>query len=209
MKKICLQALLTVVMPLIAACSVADEDSSEPTMSDNNNVAFSGIYEGEWTVNSQVVDTARLVVTDNLMQLRLPEEYLLSTYILPHLTDHTGSLDYHLGSIPTGILIEPQGYSQMSQYMSFASPTIQESSTKRWYKSCSFYANIGGILYQIDLLSEVEATAVKQNTTGQWTLGIPIDGFLLTNLLLSTHESERIEQPYSFTIYYNTKRRIR
>lgn len=208
-KTVWLPMLLTAaIMSLAAACSTDDSDAYGDKAGSIAGAMEEGgvaIYEGEWTVNHQVVDTARLVVKGSVLQLRLPEEYLLSTYILPRLTDKNGV--YELDNIPVEIQVVPQGFSEMSQYMSLASGTVQSNDALRWYAPCSFMA-LGSTPYQILLVSKENATAVFQNTTGQWTLGIPIDGFLLTNLFLSTPGSELIELPTTVTIYYNTKRRI-
>ena len=207
MKKIGLPMLLTAIMSLTIACSTDDADAYSYTDKTTNYMADEegAIYEGEWTVNQQVVDTARLVVANNMLQLRLPEDYLFSTYILPRITSENGA--YEFDNDPIDIHVAPQGYSETSQYMSFSSETLQSNDSPRWYTPGSFLA-LGSTPYQILLLSKENATAVYQNTTGQWTLGIPIDGFLLTNLFLSTHQSELMELPITVTIYYNTKRRI-
>lgn len=84
----------------------------------------------------------------------------------------------------------------------------QTNEAETFFINSSFMAAIDRTPYSIQLLSREYATAVIQNTTGQWTLSIPIDGFLLTNLFLSSRETELVELPQTVTIYYNTKRRI-
>ena len=70
--------LLIGIMIAMAGCSVGDTDGSADynTEASSSNAAGWGVYEGEWTVNKQVVDTARLVVAAT-MRVRLPEQYLL------------------------------------------------------------------------------------------------------------------------------------
>ena len=141
-KTVWLPMLLTAaIMSLAAACSTDDSDAYGDKAGSIAGAMEEGgvaIYEGEWTVNHQVVDTARLVVKGSVLQLRLPEEYLLSTYILPCLTDKNGV--YELDNIPVEIQVVPQGFSEMSQYMSLASGTVQSNDALRWYAPCSFMA---------------------------------------------------------------------
>ena len=204
-----LKALLTAIIPLTMACSVGDADGydAEPQYDNVGSMTAFGLYEGEWTVNKQVVDTARLVVNGNMIQLRLPERYLLSCIIPDYTPDKADSHGhYDVSNIPTKMQLTAQGYSEQSQYMSFASATLQVNGMQQCFNICSFEANLDNVPCLISLLSKENATAIIQNTTGQWTIGIPISGFRVTNL--SSGESTLKELPYTITIYYNTKRRI-
>ena len=210
-----LRALAAVMIPLTVACSVGDEDGYEAAPSFDNAVATTGIYEGEWTVNKQVVDTARLVVADNVIRIRLPEKYLVSTYRLVDVVYPYGApgdkgdkgdiVGYELHNAPITVQVSAQGYSEQSQYMSFTSGTMQDGGLLTRFNTCSFEITLNDTPFRIGLLSREYATAVLQNATGQWTLGVPIDGFLIKNL--TTGES-KVHEISSTTIYYNTKRKI-
>lgn len=221
-----LQALAVAIISLTVACSVDDADVYDAVPSHNSVVATTGIYEGEWTVNKQVVDTARLVVTDNVIQVRLPEKYLVSTYLLPfynsvffgNIGDKNGKggvnegvpiggvVSYEFHDTPVTAQVSAQGYSEQSQYMSFMSSTMLDGSLLTRFNAFSFEMAVNSMPFHIDLLSREYATAVIQNATGQWTLGIPIDGFLVKDL--TTGES-MVHEVSGTIIYYNTKRRIR
>ena len=201
--KMLLPSLLVCMISMMAGCSVNDEEYVDlrPRIADSE-VFY--IYEGEWSVNKQVVDTARMEVNANgEIQVRLPESYLLGL-CFPEATNEV----VEPSNVPSLVTVYQQGFSETSQYMSIGSEMTQNDIAERVFVNCSFLAGIGRTPYSIHLLSKELATAIIQNTTGQWTLSIPIDGFALTNLYLSTDESETVELPHTVTIYYNTKRRI-
>ena len=63
---------------MMVACSTDFGDSMLPQDDDKavpKAQSEQVTYEGEWTCDKQVIDTARLEVT-NVLRLRLPEEYL-------------------------------------------------------------------------------------------------------------------------------------
>lgn len=203
--KMLLPSLLVCVISMMAGCSVNDEEYVDLRPRISDDIVYNSIYEGEWSVNRQVVDTARMVVKESgEIQVRLPERYLLSLCF----TDNT-DMAIETSNLASLIEVHEQGYSETSQYMSVGSQTTQTNEAETFFVNCTFMATIDRKPFYISLLSKENATAVIQNTTGQWTLGIPIDCFFITNLVLSTHESKFVELPHTITIYYNTKRRIR
>ena len=74
--------LLMMLVAGLVACTGGDDgfdaDNSEMLLPVNEGI---GEFEGEWIIDQQVVDTARLVITNEHFQLRLPEEQLLR-YVL-------------------------------------------------------------------------------------------------------------------------------
>lgn len=213
-KKWLLSVLLAAIVPLVLACSAEGDADTSYMMNDaSKNVTYSGIYEGEWTVNKQVVDTARLVVVNGMIKVRLPEMYLLN-YIIPFglPVDSVGrpvaeqAARYVPQNTTANILVSEQGYSEASQYMSFVPNMVQVDKSQLFYSTCSFYVSIDRLLFRISLLSRENATAVLQNATGQWTLGIPVDGFLITNF--TTGEETVKNLSVRLTIYYSTRRRV-
>ena len=203
--KMLLPSLLVCVISMMAGCSVNDEEYVDLRPRISDDIVYNSIYEGEWSVNRQVVDTARMVVRDNgKIEVRLPERYLIGLCF----TDNT-DMAIETSNLASLIEVHEQGYSETSQYMSVGSQTTQTNEAETFFVNCTFMATIDRKPFYISLLSKENATAVIQNTTGQWTLGIPIDCFFITNLVLSTHESKFVELPHTITIYYNTKRRIR
>ena len=202
-----LPAMLACVISMTVGCSVGDEDAFADIRSSSTEYqVIDGLFKGEWTVNKQVVDTARLVVNaDMVMRVRLPESYLLGL-CFPEGVDMSHA-PLVLSNTPSTIAIYPQGYSDQAQYNDFDSTPIQSENAKTNFRTCSFQATIGGEPYNIGLLSNENATAVMQKATGQWTLGIPVNAFLVTNLATGQTEEHRLSIPV--TLYYNTTERIR
>ena len=213
--------LLTAILLLTAACSTDDSYMPDKMAGflDDYYSEGSATYEGEWTVNKQVVDTAQLVVINNNIVFRLPEHYLLSTYIIPlfyadksvndsPLLNSDSIVSYEPLGIPSEIHFTALGYSESSQYNMVSASTFMDKNVQVLYITCSFKAKIDNTSYLISLLSKEDAMLILQKASGQWTLGIPIDGFLLDNI--STDRPTVREQrllPGTVTIYYNTKRR--
>ncbi len=161
------------------------------------------VYEGEWTVNRQVVDTARLVVGPTL-HVRLPESYLLSLCQSADKSNLVAKAEPL--NVPAEIQLVAQGYSEQSQYMAFASPTLLDANAELRFNTSSFSVLIDGRLHRVSLLCPDNANAVMQTDMGQWTLGIPVSALLVTDM--TTGQSVEHRLPGTVTIYYNTKRRI-
>ena len=194
-----LPSLLVCMISMMVGCHVSDEEYVDlrPPIADSE---IFYIYDGEWSVNKQVVDTARLVLSgDGTIRIRLPESYLLGLF------SHENA-PFVPANRPTTINIYQQGYSEQSQYMSFNSNALKDKNEKICYSTSSFLATIGGEACIIGILSYENATAVIQNATGQWTLGIPIDAFLVTSQ--QTGQSTEYRLPIPVMLYYNTKKRI-
>lgn len=197
--KMLLPSLLVCMISMMAGCHVNDEEyvSLNPRLDDSEIIYF---YDGEWSVDRQVVDTARMELRENgKIEVRLPESYLLG------LISHENAPAVPANR-PTTINIYQQGYSEQSQYMSFNSNAQKDMNEKICYSTSSFLATIGGEACIIGILSYENATAVIQNATGQWTLGIPIDVFMVTSL--QTGQSTEYRLPSPVMLYYNTKQRI-
>jgi hypothetical protein len=208
-------ALLVTVMTLTVACSrdYDDDISNINIQLYDNSLMANGIYEGVWTVDREMVDTAQMVVRDNTVQVRLPEQHLLFMFfsdVHPEMLSGESlkwvNVDYRLHHKPTTIQLLNQGYSETSQYMMTGATTVQDKNLQLFSNTCSFEVTIENTPYLISLLSKENAMAVLQKYTWQWTLGIPVDRFQVKNL--ATGEST-IEQVSSTVLYYNTKRRIK
>ena len=193
---------------MTVACSV-DADEPDANVSYSDYVAtVPSFYEGEWTVNRQVVDTARLEVVWSAVRVRLPERYLLELMQPAAGVDKNAPL---LLNHQTEIRLYAQGYTEQAQYMSFASATEQLTvssldASSFLFIPCSFDAMINGTKQSVTLLCKENAYAVFQTATAQWTLGIPVNALRTTDP--ATGKSETCELPTTVTIYYNTKRKI-
>lgn len=201
-----LSAFLAGIISLTTACSVAGDSDDLGSMAlEANDMPDNGIYEGEWTVNKQVVDTAQLVVAGT-MRVRLPERYLLGL-CFPDGKDKGASVNIEPRNAPATIQVYAQGYSEQSQYMTFASATTQAEGYQLLFNTCSFDATINGVLCHFSLLSRENASAILQYGTEQWTLAIPVNTVAIMNS--ATGQTTRQELSATVTLYYNTKKRIR
>ena len=79
-KTVWFMAVVAVSVLIMAACSEGDDygladvrSNLQPT--DATHVV-DGIYNGEWSIDQHVVDTAQLVVVGNVLKVRLPEAIL-------------------------------------------------------------------------------------------------------------------------------------
>jgi len=193
-----LPVLTAAIVVGTTCCSVNGTDDAS-AQSDAETLT-PAIYEGEWTVNKQVVDTARLVV-GTPVRVRLPEEYLLS---LCATTDDNAIFEPQ--SVATEIWLYEQGYSEQSQYLTFSSEALQSSNAALRFNVCSFVADVNGKPHRFGLLCQDNANAVIQKITGQWTLGIPLCAFLITDM--ATGQSDVYELPATVNLFYSTKQRV-
>ena len=196
---------MATVLITTAGCSKGDENAyadANPQHTNNLNVGKS-IYEGEWSVNKQVVDTARMVVSGSV-SVRLPESYLLGLLQTDGL--NSGLDKAEPTNKPTKIRLTEQGYSDKSVYMAFDVYKTDSYSFQQLYCSCSFEAVINGTTCTISLLSKEYASAVFQQDAVQWTLAVPVNVLSITDR--GTGEYWEVTLPVSITLYYNTKTRI-
>ena len=197
---------------LVASCSKedADEDIEAHTKAIQNDYVKT-VFEGEWSVNTHVVDTARLETT-NVLKLRLPEEFLVSR-CFPHNEDPSG---YHYDSaseekaayekvepkgVPVSMKMQVQGYSDNGQYNTYYASLLGTAGYKP--EALFFYVTKDEIDYRIELLSDESVTSIYRADTGLWTIAIPIKGFLITNLETMEQRTQELFTP--ITIYYNAK----
>ena len=187
-----------VLVATLTCCSVEDEGLAFNDKSVSDSMTESA-YDGEWTVDRQVVDTARLVV-GTAMRIRLPEHYLIGL-----------CFDNPAEAMPAGtatiIQTLEQGYSELSSYNSFASETMNDTNDRMYFRTCSFGATIKGESLLVSLVSTENATAVWQKDTDQWTLAIPINAFIVKNLTTGQQTEKTLSA--AFILYYHTKKRIK
>lgn len=188
---------------VITACTVLDDDLSMNSDEGLNfySAAAPNTWEGKWTVNRQVIDTAKITI-DSMIRIRYPEEYLISLYHGPIGKEVRGK-----GST-SKILLQQQGFSDNTVFMTYkAFPALLETHSQPYYCNGTFTVTTGQKDYYIELLSTENANIIYAADKGQWTLGIPVSHFRVTDLetgQLSVHEL-----PAGLTLYYNTEKRIR
>jgi len=203
-------ALLTLIAVILTGCAAGDANEEVNMKDANINTANEGygIYDGEWTVNKQVVDTARLVVTDKL-SIRLPENYLTSLCFQSNQKD-INSVTFINGAVkpqghPADIRFSVQGYSEVAQFSTFL-PTMVNSGRETYYIPSSFNVTINDRAYRVDLLSSENGNIIYRTDTGLWTIAISVNGFIVTSL--ETKEQFERQLPIVTTLYFNTKKRI-
>lgn len=187
---------------LTAACA-NDGDMMVSDMSPSYNYSnVTGVYDGEWTVNKQVVDTARLEIGSSL-KLRLPEDYL-TRLCFP---DKSGAESPQPQGKSIVVYLSTQGYSEQMELYNFCYAIFDQKNGKRFYSIGYYYATITDVDYRIDLLSNDYGNAIFRLDTGLWTIAIPIRGFFIANTITNEEREQPLSQP--ITIYYNAKTRIR
>ena len=204
-------AILATGMLMLSACTVEDEEKSDVRSNIQATEAIGVSYNGEWTVDKQVVDTARLKMTD-VLTVRLPEAYLVSLcfsglteeYGTDKATLSTGTAIEPMGQ-PIKIVVRDQGYTNDAVFSDFTN-TAEKYDSTTLYRSAYFVVNVNGDKYLVELLSTENGNAVYRADTMGWTIAIPIDRFRITNVKTLEERVKRLANP--ITLYYNTKERI-
>ena len=160
------------------------------------------IYDGEWTVNKQVVDTARIELDDK-MTLRLPEDFLIRLCF----PDKSGEATPQPKGQTMEIFFSRQGYSSQTELYYFIPCYVDNNEDEFHYSSGYFYVTIDGTNYRIDLLCSETGNMIFRRDTLQWTVGISFKKILVTNM--STNWKVKYPLIDTVTIYYNTKQRIK
>lgn len=204
--------LLLVLIAGLTACTKDDDDyismdagyhAETATVEESKNQG-TGVYEGEWIVglfDKQVVDTAKLTVTEKSFKVRLPEEYLLQNnrpigstlYVVDKNGNPVNKPDNPYGNYMYNIEYEPsnlvleyvnRGYSSDSKY-------VELSINSDSYKS-EGYPILGSIHYInkfaeedssvsrdltfiIGFSNNISGVAKYDQTTGLWTIKLKLD----------------------------------
>ena len=201
MKRTYLLMLWAAGLLLTAACT-NDSDMLGMEISLPNDYSRTRcVYDGEWTVNKQVVDTARLEVFYEL-KLRLPEDYL-TRLCFP---DKSGAEKPQPKGTPMVVELLTSGYTQQMELYTFLT-MMKGSGGKALYGSGYYYVTIDGTDYRIDLLCSESSSSIFRQDTQLWTIAIPVRSFLIANTVTGEEREQPLASPV--TIYYNAKQRIR
>ena len=201
-----LMAWVLLSVYLLAACSVDDAESFDGEENMFFDTQQHAVYDGEWTMNKHVVDTARLEVT-NVLKVRLPEKYLcISCFDNSYAPSADSNWSVEYKGQPTVIPFVNQGYTDIATFSSLSSTEKSYNGTVL-FNSVSFTVAVNGVDHRVDLLSNELGNAVYRNDNGLWTIGLTVSSFLVTNL--ETQE-EQIRTPSTpIALYYNARTRIR
>ena len=193
--------LLMVLIAGFTACSKDDGDDNisaiiAPVMDPLMGI---GEYEGEWIVDlldKQVVDTAKLIVTNSSFQVRLPEEYLLINhrpigsplYAVDQYGNPVNLPDdpyetymYNIEYEPSNLVLEyvNRGYSSDSKYIELSlnsnSYPSDENPVLGQIRYIDKYAMIGALIFKIGFSRDISGVAVYDQATGLWTIKLKLD----------------------------------
>ncbi|MBR6193902.1 MAG: hypothetical protein IKQ58_00395 [Prevotella sp.] len=207
-KTVWFMAVVAVSVLILAACSDGGEhdisDVRSNLQASDATHLFDGIYSGEWSIDHQVVDTAQLVVVGNVLKVRLPESILTELCFGPIYDISQYNAEY-LG-LPAEIQIFSKGYTNEAVYADANSDKAAVGEAM-YYAGASYVTIVDGVTYYVELLSdEAGRTVYKMDTMG-WTLAYQVTGFRITDTKTMAWSVKHREHP--FTLYYNTKERIR
>ena len=193
--------LLMVLIAGFTACSKDDGDDDVYAAYEPKADILMGIgeYEGEWVVSlldKQVVDTAKLIVTNSSFQVRLPEEYLLINH-RPigsplYAVDQYGNpvnlsddpyetYSYYIEYKPSNLVLEyvNRGYSSDSKYVELSlnsnSYPSDENPVLGQIRYIDKYAMIGALIFKIGFSRDISGVAVYDQATGLWTIKLKLD----------------------------------
>ncbi len=190
---------------LLSACSVDDGDSYDAMIENSFNQQYA-VYNGEWTVNKEVIDTARLEVT-SVLRVRLPEFYLgvccfekeYSSSSMPvRIIEYKGQ--------PAIIPLNYVGYTTSATFNSL-SPGEKNYDGRILFSNAAFYVAIDGVDHRVEVLSDEPGSAVYNYDNDLWTIGFTVTAFCVTNMATNEQEMHTPHTPQTF--YYSTRQRIR
>ena len=202
-KTFCIMLLLATCS--LTACSTDDADS----MSGDALWAIEGkhaVYDGEWTADKHVLDTARLEV-NGVLKVRLPEMYLgVACFEREYFSSMTPASVRYSGH-PVMLLFTAQGYTEQASFNLLSSYSKTYTDQKQHYNIASFVVIVNGVEQRVDVLTDEPGNAVYRNDTGLWTIGFTVTAFCVTNMLTGDIEMRIPHKPLE--LYYNATRRIR
>ena len=174
---------------------------------------FDGVYSGEWSIDHQVVDTAQLVVVENVLKVRLPESILTELCFGPigngKVTSSIDSEVHHKAEnlgLPAKIQIFSKGYTNEAVYADAYSDKAAVGEAM-YYAGASYVTIVDGVTYYVELLSDDPVRTVYKMDTMGWTLAYQVTGFRITDT--KTMEWRVQHQEHPVTLYYTTTERIR
>ena len=177
-----------------------------------------GVYEGEWVIDRQTVATAQLVVTPDSLEITLPERAVLQSSGVEALFSGdkmVGLSSFDFQRTPQVIGYCIMGISKEANYANVYSNHYAYSDSCEGVDSMidvpapdsfSFGVCVDEVFYRIDLLGGEKGTAMYAFDTGLWSLGIPVDRIVITNL--HTREQQIKTLSSSMMLIYNAKKKV-
>ena len=156
-------------------------------------------YDGEWTVDKQVADTARLSIRNDLaaVMLEFPVIYLSNLFFQNE--DSLIVTQWYLYPLN----LTEQAFSEIGNYhIIIPADRFGESE----YIIGGFQVTKNRITKEVMLITNEMGNGIYRLDTGLWTISFTISSYYISNG--ATGESSLNPLPEPITLYYNAKKRI-
>jgi len=191
--------LLVVTMTLLTVSCSQEEDQIKDLQAQIDGTKKFMIYDGEWTVDKQVADTARLSIRNDLaaVMLEFPVIYLSNLFFQNE--DSLIVTQWYLYPLN----LTEQAFSEIGNYhIIIPADRFGESE----YIIGGFQVTKNHITKEVMLITNEMGNGIYRLDTGLWTISFTISSYYITNG--ATGESSLNPLPEPITLYYNAKKRI-
>ena len=191
--------LLVVTMTLLTVSCSQEEDQIRDLQAQIDGTKKFMIYDGEWTVDKQVADTARLSIRNDLaaVMLEFPVIYLSNLFFQNE--DSLIVTQWYLYPLN----LTEQAFSEIGNYhIIIPADRFGESE----YIIGGFQVTKNHITKEVMLITNEMGNGIYRLDTGLWTISFTISSYYITNG--ATGESSLNPLPEPITLYYNAKKRI-
>ena len=191
--------LLVVTMTLLTVSCSQEEDQIRDLQAQIDKTKKFMIYDGEWTVDKQVADTARLSIRNDLaaIMLEFPVIYLSNLFFQNE--DSLIVTQWYLYPLN----LTEQAFSEIGNYhIIIPADRFGESE----YIIGGFQVTKNHITKEVMLITNEMGNGIYRLDTGLWTISFTISSYYITNG--ATGESSLNPLPEPITLYYNAKKRI-
>ena len=191
--------LLVMAMTLLTVSCSQEEDQIRDLQAQIDKTKKFMIYDGEWTVDKQVADTARLSIRNDLaaVMLEFPVIYLSNLFFQNE--DSLIVTQWYLYPLN----LTEQAFSEIGNYhIIIPADRFGESE----YIIGGFQVTKNHITKEVMLITNEMGNGIYRLDTGLWTISFTISSYYITNG--ATGESSLNPLPEPITLYYNAKKRI-
>lgn len=191
--------LLVVTMTLLTVSCSQEEDQIRDLQAQIDKTKKFMIYDGEWTVDKQVADTARLSIRNDLaaIMLEFPVIYLSNLFFQNE--DSLIVTQWYLYPLN----LTEQAFSEIGNYhIIIPADRFGESE----YIIGGFQVTKNHITKEVMLITNEMGNGIYRLDTGLWTISFTISSYYISNG--ATGESSLNPLPEPITLYYNAKKRI-
>ena len=191
--------LLVMAMTLLTVSCSQEEDQIRDLQAQIDKTKKFMIYDGEWTVDKQVADTARLSIRNDLaaVMLEFPVIYLSNLFFQNE--DSLIVTQWYLYPLN----LTEQAFSEIGNYhIIIPADRFGESE----YIIGGFQVTKNHITKEVMLITNEMGNGIYRLDTGLWTISFTISSYYISNG--ATGESSLNPLPEPITLYYNAKKRI-